>query len=127
MIRCGKSCCGFSTVKLESLTAVDVKETVAWPDGLAVYTSFPPSALRVSCSYSRTLPPATVRLDPSIIPPAGAIHISRLSRFPVRCSQHPASQAGGSGALAPCARTAAEPSSEVAIIVHARMGTPDRG
>jgi hypothetical protein len=36
MIRCGKSCCRFSTVKLVSVTLVEVKDAVGWPDGVAV-------------------------------------------------------------------------------------------
>ena len=96
---CGKSCALFSNATDSAVVTIVLKSASFWPDGIAVYTTVSPRRLMRSCSNSRVAPLVTVRLEPSMVPPIGGIHISITTRLGARCSQHPASQARRSTAL----------------------------
>ena len=92
MTRCGKSCSAFSNSMRESEISVEKNEVSACPSGIAVYTSRW-STTEISRNSPSASPPSTVRLMPSITPPAGSIQISMLCTAPTISLQKPESHA----------------------------------
>ena len=69
-----------------------LKRAVSWPDGDAIKTIQPPSSSTIrKYSKATVLPPLTVRLIPSMVPPAGAVHCSTDPDSRPSCDQQPAS------------------------------------
>ena len=69
-----------------------LKRAVSWPDGDAIKTIQPLSSSTIRKNSKATvLPPLTVRLIPSMLPPAGAVHCSTDPASRPSCDQQPAS------------------------------------